>query len=238
MECSLANGILLLYLSFNCNSYYIMITNLFAFSIVVCQWVVLCQNVNYQRISFLYPFTDGGLLSMVVLTASADWLYIFTRKAINNARSSLYCFLGAVQQYSSPSCVRTDDGGEFLHLRTFMRRQQGEGRRSAIAGQSVHNVRIERLWRDVYYHMESHNVLNISNVVHMFALHHTFIPRIERVLGEWSRSHNNHPVLTEGHRTPLSGNMWRSLRNIPTELDDGESNVNWDDINFQATMTL
>ncbi|XP_014674703.1 PREDICTED: uncharacterized protein LOC106814853 [Priapulus caudatus] len=135
----------------------------------------------------------------------------------NNARSSLYCFLGAIRDYSVPSRIRTDEGGEFVHVRTFMSRQEGEGRGSAIAGRSVHNVRIERLWRDVYskvldtyyrlfYHMESFNILDVSNVNHMFALHHTFIPRIERHLRDWAAAHNNHPVRTENHRTPLQ--LW------------------------------
>ena len=52
-----------------------------------------------------------------------------------------------------------------------------------ITGSSVHNQRIERLWRDVFqsvigmyyrlfYHMEHHGLLNATNEIHLFALHH------------------------------------------------------------------
>lgn len=87
-----------------------------------------------------------------------------------------------------------------------------------IRGTSIHYQRIERLWRDVFckvvekyynifHHMENHRVLDINDM-HMFALHHTFAARIQLDLSVWRRGHNNHPIRTEHHNTPLL--LWYS----------------------------
>ncbi len=41
-------------------------------------------------------------------------------------------------------------GGENVDLAHFMVLLRGEGRGSHLTGRSVHNQRIERLWRDVF----------------------------------------------------------------------------------------
>lgn len=48
-----------------------------------------------------------------------------------------------------PSRVRMDEGVENEIIRDFMVEVKGQDRGSAIMGKSVHNQRIERLWRDV-----------------------------------------------------------------------------------------
>ena len=61
----------------------------------------------------------------------------------------LFKFIEATLEYGLPSCIRTDKGGENVGVWRFMLLARGEGRGSYIAASSVHNARIERMWRDV-----------------------------------------------------------------------------------------
>lgn len=55
-----------------------------------------------------------------------------------------------IKMYGIPERVRSDKGLDNISVADFMISQKGTGRRSMITGPSVHNQRIERLWRDVY----------------------------------------------------------------------------------------
>ena len=138
-------------------------------------------------------------------------LPVYIQASSNNRASTvLHCFLGAVQQYRLPSRVRCDRGGENVRVSEFMLHhpERGPGRRSCITGRSVHNQRIERLWRDVYlgsislfydlfYQLEDDGLLNSSCNNDLFALHFVFIPRINHQRDVFRAFYSHHPLRTE-----------------------------------------
>ena len=71
----------------------------------------------------------------------------------NRADTAFAEFIGAVERFGLPSRVRTDQGVENVDIARYMltHPERGVNRGSHITGRSVHNQRIERLWRDVYY---------------------------------------------------------------------------------------
>ena len=139
-------------------------------------------------------------------------LIVFMHCSNNNKASTVYNqFLEASRLYGLPSRVRTDQGRENTLIARHMNR--GEGRGSIITGSSVHNQRIERLWRDMFqsvivtfyrlfYHMEHHGLLNPHSDLHLLALHYVFLPRINRSLNSFKSSWNHHPIRTEHNNTP------------------------------------
>ena len=112
-------------------------------------------------------------------------LIVFLRASTNNLSSTVFeCFREAVDQYNLPSRVRTDLGLENIEVGRFMLQSRGLNQGSIITGTSVHNQRIERLWREVnsivcsrfvniFTHLES-IVLEPTNELHLFVLHFAF----------------------------------------------------------------
>jgi len=143
---------------------------------------------------------------------------MFLKASTNNrSQSVLQLFMTAVNECGWPSRVRSDRGGENVGVATAMVTVRGTGRSSHIAGSSVHNQRIERLWRDtfrcvchqyysLFYEMENSGLLDPCNETHIFCLHHVYLPRINEHLERFKCAWNNHRLRTEHNLTPLQ--LW------------------------------
>lgn len=136
--------------------------------------------------------------------------------ATNNTASTAYSiFMKSTKSFGVPSRVRSrsDKGGENYDICYFMVSYRGPNRGSHIAGSSVHNQRIERLWRDVYrcvcstfhevfYFLESQQLLDPVNDNDLFVLHCVFLPIVNHQLECFANAWNLHPLRTEHNWTP------------------------------------
>ncbi|KAJ7363480.1 hypothetical protein OS493_009635 [Desmophyllum pertusum] len=125
----------------------------------------------------------------------------------NKAATVLASFLEAVDRFGLPSRIRTDQGRENVSIVDYMISRRGRDRGSAITGKSTHNQRIERLWKDVYqgvlglhyqlfYFMEDEGILDHLNDLHLAALHHVYLSKIQEKLDIWNRAWSQHRMRT------------------------------------------
>ena len=137
----------------------------------------------------------------------------------NGANDVLRLFAQACVNLGLPSRVRCDRGSENINVGLFMTLIRGGGRSSVLAGKSVHNQRIERLWRDVacqvtdyfyslFYELEDESLCDVNNDVHLHALRIVFLPIINKRMNEFRDAWNSHPLRTARNQTPSQ--LWIS----------------------------
>ena len=155
---------------------------------------------------------------------------VFLSCSTNNKAVTVYSlFIKAVQDGGLPSRVRCDQGSENVDVVKYMLSTRGTGRGSAQVGKSVHNQRIERMWRDVFEDvlanfyelfslMEELGIFDPLSECDLWCLHYAFLHHINYRLHEWSAAWLRHPLSTANNNTPLQ--LW-----IKGSLNSAENNT-------------
>ena len=163
-------------------------------------------------------------------------MLVFLRCSTNNRADTVFsAFKDAIKDYGVPSRVRSDKGGENILVCQYMVSVRGLNRSSHIAGSSVHNQRIERIWRDVYrcvcatyheifYSLEEVGILDPDNEMDLFVLQCLYKPLISHSLKEFFNAWNSHPLRTEHNWSPKR--IWfNSMISQDHQLENSEEIV-------------
>ena len=92
-------------------------------------------------------------------------MIVFLHCCTNNKADTVSnLFENALNDFGTPSIIRTDKDGENIRIWERMIELKGEHRDSYVAGSSEHNQRIERLWKDMWNYV-SHEFYYVFQAV-------------------------------------------------------------------------
>jgi hypothetical protein len=188
-----------------------------------CLWHI-DGNLKLREYGFvLHGCIDGYSRRIIYLEANTN----------NRAVTVLRAFLRGVESVSVvPQRVRSDKGLENKDVALWMIMTNGENRGSFITGRSVHNQRIERLWRDVnrwltpfrstFSTLCQHGLYESTDPIDKSSLIFVYLPLLRRSIRQFIRVWNNHRMRTEHHRTPLQLYADRNPQSLLTQLNENE----------------
>lgn len=125
----------------------------------------------------------------------------------NRASTAFQLFQRAVDLFGLPHHVRGDAGRENIDIARFMIENQRANRGSFMVRRIVHNRRIERLWgevnrvvsacfKDLILFTENVGILDNTDLHNIRALHHVYLPRINRSVDEFVSQWNHQRLRT------------------------------------------
>ncbi|KAK7051514.1 hypothetical protein VNI00_004488 [Paramarasmius palmivorus] len=200
----------------------------------------------------IHAFVDGYSRFVTGIRASDN----------NRADTVAALFHEARAVHGTPCRVRGDHGGENIEVAEFMEDSYGYERGSYIWGRSVHNVRIERLWRDItqgfgqkwkefFKSLEATGGLQPDVGAHCWLLHHLFLSAVNDDALEWAEAWNRHTMRQREQRERSPRDMWffGQLENGWRDMEQGQATedpeaedpesygVDWEELDNRDILT-
>ena len=182
-----------------------------------CGAELLSEDVYIQFLSLTLSGILMDTIKLYVGGLSPDGFartVVFLKCSDNNRASTVVnLFQESVSRFGLPDRVRTDHGGENVGVWRYMLASHNHDHSCIVTGSSVHDERVERLWRDVnrciassfsdvFRKLEREDKLDLLNEVDLYCLHYIFLPRINKALHEFQESWNYNTLSTEGNKSP------------------------------------
>ncbi|KAK4037426.1 hypothetical protein OUZ56_029459 [Daphnia magna] len=150
------------------------------------------------------PATNGRPKIHVDIDLLRDYIVGLFERAVSELAFQWLAF--------QPANVEYDLGGENILLADFMINARGVNRKCFRTGTSVHNQRIEHLWKDVierctttfmdmFEKMETDDILEFDCEIDLFCLHLVGYDLIQRSLQTFREAWSCHPIRTKKHNS-------------------------------------